>query len=94
LRAYGTLATDYAEDFDEKWIRGGAKGEALLGTTDIQSLADLGNGYAVVREMRLVPFTLGDVSRLVGTVALPVAPLLLTIMPLEELMTEVLKVMF
>jgi hypothetical protein len=94
LRAYGTLATNYDEDFDQKWIRGGAKREALLGTADIQSLVDLGNAYAVVREMRLVPFALADVTRLVGAVALPVSPLLLTIMPLEKLMTEVIKIIF
>ena len=29
--------------------------EALLGTGDIQSLADLGNSYAFVRRMNLVP---------------------------------------
>lgn len=94
LDAYGTLATVYVDDFDEKWILGGAKGEAILGAADIQSLADLGNSYAVVREMRLVPFALADVSQLAGTAALPVLPLLLTIMPLEELLTRVIKVIF
>ena len=30
--------------------------EALLGSADIQSLADLGNSYGFVQEMRFVPF--------------------------------------
>jgi hypothetical protein len=90
LSEYGTLATVYVADFDEKWLRGGAKREEILGTPDIQSLADLGNSYAVVREMRLVPFTLTDVARLAITTAAPAFPLLLTIMSLEEIVTRLL----
>ena len=94
LAAYGTLATTYADDFDQKWVRGGAKGEAILGTADIQSLADLGNSYAVVREMQPVPFTLSDAGQLAAAVALPLLPLLLTVMPLEELVTRLIKIFF
>ncbi|MGO9720272.1 MAG: hypothetical protein ACLPOA_06725 [Methylocella sp.] len=94
LSAYGTLATVYVDDFDGKWIHGGAKGEEILGTADIQSLADLGNSYAVVREMRLVPFALSDVAQLVAAVALPILPLVLTVMPLEELVSRLIKIAF
>jgi hypothetical protein len=94
LSEYGTLATGYVADFDEKWVRRGERDEKILGTSDIQSLADLGNAYAVVREMRLVPFALAEVTRLVATAALPVLPLLLTIMPLEELVTRFIKMIF
>lgn len=93
LREYGTLATTYADDFDEKWIRGGPNGE-LLGTPDLQSLADLANSYAVVSEMRLVPFALKDVTRLAVATVLPVLPLLPTIMPLEELLTRLVRMIF
>jgi len=94
LGVYGTLATVYVDDFDGKWIRGGAKGEEILGTADIQSLADLANSFAVVREMRLVPFTFPDAGHLVAAVALPVLPLVLTVMPLEELVTRLIKIAF
>ena len=60
----------------------------------IQSLADLGNSFAVVREMRVVPFSLDDVLRLLGATLVPMVPLLLTIMPLEQLVTEAVKVVF
>jgi hypothetical protein len=93
LGEYGTLVTSYAIDFDEKWVHGGTC-EEILGTGDIQSLADLGNSYSVVREMNLVPFGRGDVIQLVGATALPLLPLLLTIMPLDELVTRVIKVIF
>jgi hypothetical protein len=87
-------ASAYTSNFDEKWVRGGAKGEEILGTADIQSLADLANSYAVVREMRLVPFALNDVTSLAITTAVPALPLLLTVMPLEELVTRLLKIIF
>ena len=58
LRDYGSLAQRYVREFDVKWIRGGApSGEPLVGTADIQSLADLGNSFEVVVGMRWVPFT-------------------------------------
>jgi len=94
LSEYGTLAMVYVSDFDEKWVRGGAKGEEILGTADIQSLADLANSYALVREMRPVPFALNDVARLAIATAAPALPLLLTIMPLEELVGRLLKTIF
>ena len=94
LSEYGTTASVYAEEFDQKWVRGGAKGEEILGTADIQSLSDFAKSYAVVREMRLVPFALNDVARMVVVTVLPVLPLLLTIMPLEELLTRLREVIF
>jgi hypothetical protein len=94
LDEYGTLSTSYVEDFDQKWVRGGVKDEALLGTGDIQSLADMANSYTVVREMRVVPFILNDVVLLVVASAVPLLPLVLTIMPLEELVSRLIKILF
>ncbi len=93
LSEYGNLATAYVTGFDEKWLQGGPKGE-LLGANDIQSLADLANSYAVVSEMRLVPFTLKDMLRLAIATVLPISPLLLTVMPFEELLTRFVKMIF
>ena len=94
LADYGLLAQRYVESFDQKWVRGGSPSEELLGTGDIQSLADLGNSYQVVREMRVVPFGLQDVSRLALATAAPLTPLLLTIFSLEELLIRIFKVVF
>jgi hypothetical protein len=91
---YGALASSYVTDFDQKWLRGGVNDEQLLGTGDIQSLADLGNSFAVVREMRTVPFVRDDVVRLLVVTIVPFVPLLLTIMPLEELVTQAIKILF
>jgi len=91
LADYGLFAQRYVESFDQKWIQR-SPSEELLGTGDIQSLADLGNSYQVVREMRVVPFALQDVSRLAIATAVPLAPLLLTIFSFQELVTRVIKV--
>ena len=48
LREYGALAQRYVRDYDHKWLRGGAPpDEPLVGSADIQSLADIGNSFEV-----------------------------------------------
>jgi hypothetical protein len=94
LAEYGLLAQRYVEGFDQKWVREGESSQELLGTGDLQSLADLGNSYQVVREMRAVPFALQDASRLALATAAPLAPLLLTIFSFEELVIRAMKVVF
>lgn len=92
---YGTLAERYVRAFDTKWLRGGAPPEeALVGSADIQSLADLCKSLDVVKTMRFVPITRDDVLRLVIVTLAPVAPLLLTMMPLDELLRRLLGVLF
>jgi hypothetical protein len=94
LAEYGALASTYVMDFDQKWLRNKVNAEQLLGTADIQSLADLGNSFAVIREMRPIPFSTNDVVRLLVATVAPLVPLLLTIMPLERLVTQVVKIIF
>jgi hypothetical protein len=95
LREYGALAQRYVREFDDKWLRGGAApGEPLVGTADIQSLADLGNSFDLVRSMRLVPFTRNTVLELAVITLVPVTPLLLTMVSLEELLKRLLQVVF
>lgn len=95
LAEYGLLAQKYVENFQQKWVPGNSDtSDELLGTGDIQSLADLGNAYAVVREMRPVPFGLDDITRLAAATAAPLVPLLLTIFSPEELITRIFKVLF
>jgi hypothetical protein len=94
-REYGTLAERYVREFDTKWLRGGAPAdEPLVGSGDIQSLADLSNSFEVVRTMRIAPVTKeAFVQLLVATLA-PVVPLALTLMPLEELLKKLLGIVF
>jgi hypothetical protein len=95
LRDYGRLASRYVQGFEGKWIDGDTpQGEELLGSADIQSLADLGNSFEVVQEMRVVPFGLKDVARLAAATAAPLLPLALTIFSLEELVTRLIRILF
>jgi hypothetical protein len=97
LAVYGVLAQRYVEGFEQKWVSGdraGAPADDFLGAADIQSLADLGNSYGLVREMRAVPFGLEDISRLVIATATPLLPLLLTVFSAEDLLMRIVGVIF
>jgi hypothetical protein len=94
-REYGALAERYVREFDAKWLRGGATAdEPLVGSGDIQSLADLANSFEVVRTMQIAPITRDALLRLVAATLLPIAPLLLTMMPLEELLKKLFGILF
>ncbi len=93
LSDYGGLAQRYMREFDHKWLRGGAPpDEALLGSADIQSLADMGNSFEVLKEMKLVPFGKEMVIQLAVISLLPAAPLILTVIPLAALLDRFLQV--
>jgi hypothetical protein len=93
-REYGTLAERYVREFDTKWLRGGAPAdEPLVGSADIQSLADLVNSFEVVKTMQIAPITRDAVIRLVAATLAPVVPLALTMMPLEELLKKLFGIL-
>jgi hypothetical protein len=94
-REYGTLAERYVREFDAKWLRGGAPAdEPLVGSGDIQSLADLSNSFEVVRTMRIAPVTKEAFVQLVVATLAPVVPLALTMMPVEELLKKLIGIVF
>ena len=93
LNDYGTLAQHYVRDFDRKWFRQRAvPDEALMGSADIQSLSDLANSYEVVQGMKPAPFTLQTVVQLAVVTLLPILPLTLTMMSMEDLLQRLLKI--
>jgi hypothetical protein len=95
LREYGAFAQRYVSEFEEKWLRGGTTaGETPLGSGDIQSLADLGNSFEAIRQMRSIPFTPRALVQLAIVTLAPVAPLALTMISAEELLQRVVKVIF
>jgi len=94
-REYGTLATSYVREFDAKWLRGGAPAdEPLLGSGDIQSLADLGNSYEIVQTMRIAPFNKETIIVVAAMTLAPIAPLLLTMFSLEEILKKMFGKLF
>jgi len=90
-REYGIVASCYVEDFRRKWIEGTPGEETLVGSPDIQSLADLSNSFDVVRETRLLPFGRETVVQLAIMIALPLLPLALTMISVEEIIDRLVK---
>ncbi len=87
LHDYHALALTHNWMFDGKWVHGdNPKGEPVLGTPEISSLADLGTAYEMLSKMRPVPFDPADALVLALAVLTPMTPLLLTIMPLQQLL--------
>ena len=87
LRQYSLLVVRYNRAFHEKWIEGQApEGETLLGSADIQSLADLGNSFEFIREMKIVPYSVRVILQLVVVTLLPALPLVLLVMPVEKIL--------
>ena len=95
LGEYGMLAQRYTREFDAKWLRGERDPvEPLIGSADIQSLADLGNSFEVIKTMRFAPFSKETVFQLGVVTLAPMAPLLLTMVSFEELLKRLLSAVF
>ena len=90
---YGVLADRYVHSFDEKWLRGKAPAEPLVGSADIQSLADLSNSYEVIRTMRITPFTKESILLVAAATLVPILPLMLTMMNAEELIKKLFAIL-
>ncbi|MBA2960926.1 hypothetical protein GON04_15535 [Ramlibacter sp. MAH-25] len=94
LAQYGSLASRYVREFDLKWVHGRTDpGEPLVGSADIQSLADLAGSYDIVRGMRVALVSTTSVLRLLLYTLVPFLPLLLTMMPLDELLKSLVKLL-
>lgn len=92
LLTYGALGSSYVQRFAVKWVNGrDPPDDSLLGSSDIQSLADLNNSFAVVRDMRIV---LINKQILVGLALPALAPmliLLLVVTPVDKVIGGILK---
>src|SRR5450755_124115 len=92
LETYMELGSRYVIAFDRKWLgKGAAHREDLLGTSDLQSLADLTNSLNVVTKMRLVPATYRLALILAAAALVPMLPLLLLQYPIAELAGKLFK---
>jgi len=92
LMEYGHLATVYIREFEDKWLgRKAPKDEPLLGSADIQSLADLGGGFERLDDMRVMPFDKRTAIAFAASAVGPMLPLLLTVMPLKEIVKLLVK---
>jgi hypothetical protein len=89
LLAYGALGERYVRGFRAKWMGGGLPpDEPLVGSGDIQSLADLGNSYAAAEQTRFLPVRPATLVAFLAAFLAPMLPLLLTTMSLEKLIGQ------
>ena len=94
LLEYGALASRYVDGFEQKWLRGGAPpDEQLVGSGDIQSLNDLAGSFEVVNSMRPFPFSKTIVLQTAIAALVPVLPLALTMISLEDIVKRLLGIL-
>jgi hypothetical protein len=92
LLEYGRLANTYTESFDRKWVHCvEPPSEPLLGTGDIQSLADLGNSFSFIEKMRIAPISRKLVLQLAVWAAIPLVPVIILGTPTPELARQVVR---
>lgn len=94
LRDYGALGQRYVREFRQKWMSGAPAEEPLIGSGDIQSLADLGNSFASAEQMRLVPVQPPSLLAFVAAFLVPILPLVLTMMSADKLIARLVGIVF
>jgi hypothetical protein len=89
LYEYGVLSSRYVDGFRQKWLSGPTRSaHGLMGSSDIQSLADLGNAFQNVVSMSLVPISRNTLVRLALAITAPLMPLILTAVPFSAVITR------
>jgi hypothetical protein len=91
--AFHAMAREYVDAFRAKWL-GPHDGDALLGTSDLQSLADLANSYRNSDETRLYPFGVRTIVSLWAGAVIPLVPLLLATAPIIDVAKHLGKMLF
>lgn len=93
ISAYDRLGQRLVDDFDARWVEGGAAGEDLLGAPHASTLTDFTSVHGALSKMRPIPLYLPYVVSAMVMVAIPFAPLLLTELSLSELAKRMLKML-
>ncbi|MBL7849814.1 MAG: hypothetical protein JNN04_02850 [Cyclobacteriaceae bacterium] len=94
IQEFGLLASRFTGEFEGKWMRENLpENHPELGD-DIQSLADLAGSHAVVANMKFLPVSRSTLISLILFTLTPVAPLVLTMMPLSEVLKMLAGVLF
>ncbi|HET9792364.1 MAG TPA: hypothetical protein VFR08_13770 [Candidatus Angelobacter sp.] len=92
LREYAALGNRYTEEFDRKWVHFSVPAaEPLLGTSDIQSMADLANSYAVILDMSIVPISKRLIVQLAIIAGAPLIPVVIAVTPINDVVNTVFK---
>jgi hypothetical protein len=82
--AYSILSMNYTTSFEQKWIQTNSSKQELLGNQDVRSLADMARSFEIIKTMSVVPFDFDTVKLLILATILPFVPLVLTVVPLQD----------
>lgn len=86
---YGALASRHIQYVDHKWMTGDVtKDDAGV---DFRAIAHMGSSVKAVRDMSLIPLYKEDMVKFMLAAALPFLPLVTTLIPMDELMKLLLK---
>lgn len=92
---FGVLTHKYTSMFESKWIHGNnPDNEQILGTGDIQSLADIGSSSEVVNNMRIVPMSIRIPVAMLIMIAAPFVPLIALKYPASEILKSLIGFIF
>jgi hypothetical protein len=91
LPQYGDFANHYGWSFHEKWIEQRPASEQALGTSDIQSFADLINMFEAVQRTRWLVFGPRKVIDVLLPAVLPMVPLLASVLTFEEALRRIVS---
>jgi hypothetical protein len=91
LLAYGVLASEHNRAFERKWVQGKKAGKEALGAPDVSSLTDLATAVQLIHAMRVIPAGLEAVIPLLIATGLPWLAVVLTQVPVMELLTLVMN---
>jgi hypothetical protein len=86
---YTGFASEYVSRFEKKWM-GSDESEEMLGSGDIQSMADLGGTFERMVEMRIFAIDRRIAMSFLLAIVAPMLPLVITMMPLKD----IVKILF
>ena len=91
---YGRLASQHHFAFHRKWILENRNGEELLGSPDPSSTADLSATVQFVQQQRFIPVDFPAVFQLVIAAGVPMLAVIVTQVPLTDLVKWIFGTIF
>jgi hypothetical protein len=94
ILAYGDVGEEYSRLFDCKWVQGmHAEDEIILGSSDIQSLADLRNSFQIIQNMNVIAVDRNTLTVIAASAAIPIIPLFFVALPFDEIIARVIGIL-
>ena len=86
---YGGCTDDYVRRFHAKWIEPGPGNTSMLGSQDVQALADLGLAFQVIVTTRLFIFTPRKIFEVWLAAIVPMLPLFASVVTVEHVLKRI-----